>query len=365
MRTDSKPAADGFIMPAEYEPHDATIIIWPVRPGSWPYGGKDAKKVFSQIARQLSCGEKVYILAGENGYEEAFCEFEKDENIIVLKIETDDAWARDVGPTFVKNETGCVRGIDWQFNAWGGKVDGLYPEWEKDNACAAAVCKALGYDCYDAQDFVLEGGSIHSDGEGTLLVTESCLLSKGRNPHLSKNQIEERLKDMLGVQKVIWLPFGIVGDETNEHVDNICAFVGPAEVVLAWTDDINDPQYSQSLADLLALEKESDAKGRSFKIHKLLIPGKPVRITADDLKGFSFAPGEDVREEGERLAASYANFYIGNKVVLVPQFGDVNDKAAIEVLRECFPERKIVGIYARAIIVGGGNIHCITQQIPE
>ncbi|MCR5742279.1 MAG: agmatine deiminase [Lachnospiraceae bacterium] len=359
------PASDGFRMPAEYERHAATILIWPVRPGSWPYGGRDAKPVFSRIARELATGEKVYILAGEEHIDEAREEFRNDENISVIDIATDDAWARDVGPTFVVNDEGCIRGIDWQFNAWGGEVDGLYANWERDNACASKFCEKLGYDCYDAQDFVLEGGSIHSDGEGTLIVTEACLLSAGRNPHMSKAQIEERLKAMLGAKKVIWLPRGIAGDETNEHVDNMCAFVGPAEVVLAWTDDEGDEQYRPSLAALEALEGTLDAKGRQITVHKLNIPGRPVRIAQEDLDGFVFEEGEDVREAGERLAASYANFYIGNSVVLVPQFGDVNDTAAVETLKKCFPTRRVVGIYARAIIVGGGNIHCITQQIPD
>ena len=156
-------------------------------------------------------------------------------------MESDDAWARDVGPTFVVNEKGGVLGIDWQFNAWGGEVDGLYASWEKDDLVASRFCERLGYACFDAHPFVLEGGSIHSDGEGTLLVTERCLLSQGRNPRMTRQEIEERLKACLGAEKVIWLPYGIYQDETNEHVDNVCAFVRPAEVVLAWTDDRKIP----------------------------------------------------------------------------------------------------------------------------
>lgn len=242
--------------------------------------------------------------------------------------------------------------------------DGLYAHWDNDNLAAGKICEEIGMDCYDAQHFVLEGGSIHSDGDGTVLVTEACLLSRGRNPHMSREEIEETLRQCLGAEKVIWLPGGIYQDETNEHVDNVYAFVKPGEVVLAWTDDREDPQWELSNACLKVLERETDAGGRHFTVHRLLIPEKPVCITEEELAGLVFEDGEDVRTAGERLAASYVNFYISNGAVLVPQFGDVNDRPAVELLGRLFPERKIVPVPARPIIVGGGNIHCITQQIP-
>ncbi|SCZ78968.1 agmatine deiminase [Pseudobutyrivibrio xylanivorans] len=359
----STPKADKFYMPAEYAKHRGCVMIWPVRPGSWPYGGLQAKAVFSQIAIAIAESEEVWMLADEAHIHEVEETFEKWPNIHPLRIETNDAWARDVGPTCVVNGNE-VRGIDWEFNAWGGEFDGLYAHWEKDDAAAAQICEALGMDCYNAHPFVLEGGSIHADGEGTVIVTEACLLSKGRNPQMSKDQIENQLKEYLGAEKVIWLPSGIYNDETNEHVDNVCAFTGPATVVLAWTDDENDPQYEMSKACLEVLEKETDAKGRSFTVHKLPIPKNPVCITEEELQGYEFEEGEDVREAGERLAASYVNFYISNGGIILPQFNDENDKVAVEILGKLFPERKIYPVYARAIIVGGGNIHCITQQIP-
>lgn len=357
------PAADGFRMPGEFEPHRGCIMIWPKRPGSWPFGAREARKAFVKAAEAIADSEHVIMLAEEDGAKEA--RWMLSERIEVAVMESDDAWARDVGPTFVVNRNREVRGIDWKFNAWGGTVDGLYPDWQKDDLLAGRFCERFGYPVYDAKHFVLEGGSIHSDGEGTLLVTESCLLSRGRNPSLTKAQIEEQLKNYLGAKKVIWLKHGIYQDETNEHVDNVCAFVRPGEVVLAWTDDRYDPQYEMSLADLNQLEQETDAAGRHFIVHKLPIPQNPVCITNEELSGFSFEPGEDEREAGERLAASYVNFYISNDGVIVPQFGDVHDAEAVRILGECFPERKIYPVYARDIIVGGGNIHCITQQIPE
>ena len=202
----------------------------------------------------------------------------------------------------------------------------------------------------------------------TALVTEACLLSAGRNPDLSKEQIEQKLKTYLGVEKVLWIPRGIYNDETNEHVDNVCAFIRPGEVVLAWTDNEADPQYALSKASLDALEQLTDAKGRKIIVHKLPVPAVPVCITEDEVAGFDFVEGEDMREAGERLAASYVNFYFSNDSVVVPAFGGENaasDALAAEILAKLCPERKVVQIPARAILTGGGNIHCITQQIPK
>ena len=373
---------DSLKMPGEFEGHKGTLMIWPVRPGSWTNKGKEAKKVFTEIARKIAEHEELYMLAYDGYVDEAAAALDADEivyaqgdvkvlktpskfKISVLAIKTDDAWARDVCPTFVRNDDGNICGTGWCFNAWGGSFDGLYADYENDAKAAFNVCEYLDIDFKDARDFVLEGGSIHSDGEGTLLVTESCLLSKGRNPELSKQQIEDRLKKELGVSKVIWLPYGIYNDETNEHVDNVCAFVRPAEVLLAWTDDKSDPQYAMSAADLEVLENETDAKGRKIKVHLLPIPEKHVCITEEELNSLEAEPGEDEREYGERLAASYVNFYIANGLIVYPRFGDVNDDRAQRILEECFPDREVYGIDARPIIVGGGNIHCITQQIPE
>ena len=367
------PRADGFYMPAEYAPHKGTIIIWPKRPGSWIYGARRAREAFAEVICAIAESEQAYVLAEEDVIDNARSVVEAvrkqknyQENFPVkyIQMESDDAWARDVGPTFVKNEDGAVRGIDWCFNAWGGKVDGLYADWTKDDRVAALFCNKAGYDMYDAHPFVLEGGAIHTDGEKTLIVTESCLLSKGRNPELSKSEIEQKLKDYLGAEKIIWIPYGIYNDETNEHVDNVCAFTSPGNVVLAWTDDKNDPQYAYSSEDLKVLSNQTDASGRKICVHKLHIPSVPVTVTQEEIKGYVFEENEDAREAGERLAASYVNFYIANKQVLVPQFGDVNDKQAIQLLSDLFPDREVIGIYARDIILGGGNIHCITQQIP-
>ena len=384
----SNPASDGFFMPAEYWKHDGTIMIYPTRPGSWGKDRSGALNSFGKIFIEILKRENLYLLADKKHYEEAmeflddiiteYCDDAKEidkmeDRCLILPIDSDDAWARDVAPTFVVNinDNGSkplVRGISWKFNAWGGEYDGLYADWKKDDALAAAFCDMCEIECYDAAPFVLEGGAIHSDGEGTVMVTESCLLSKGRNPELTREQIEDKLKEYLRADKVLWLPRGIINDETNEHVDNVCAFVSPGEVVLAWTDDKEDEQYELSKACLDYLENECDAKGRRIIVHKLPIPSKPVCITKDDLDNYEFEEGEDTREEGERLAASYVNFYYINGAALVPQFGGDNeesDKKALEILGQICADREVIGIPARDILLGGGNIHCITQQIPE
>ena len=365
MTLQSLPSQDGFRMPAEFSRQDGVLLVWPVRPGSWGVNPGAAQKAFCEIMRACSRSERVYLLADAAHLQEATQA--AGEFAIIIEIETNDAWARDIGPTFVSNGQEA-RGISWRFNAWGGAVDGLYADWAKDDAAAEAFCRAINADCYDAGDFVLEGGSICTDGEGSLLVTEACLLSAGRNPQMTKAEIEQKLKDYLGVEKILWLPRGIYQDETNEHVDNVCAFLAPGVVVLAWTDDERDPQYALSHADYDYLSRQTDAKGRTLTIHKLPIPDRPVFVTGEDLTNFEFEAGEDALEIGQRLAASYVNFYFTNDAILLPQFGgehEASDARAVSILRALCPEREIIPIASRALLLGGGNIHCVTQQIPK
>ncbi|MBR6274637.1 MAG: agmatine deiminase [Lachnospiraceae bacterium] len=365
------PSADGFHMPAEYEKHRASFVIWPHRPGSFGTDRRAACVAFSAVIHAIARDEQAYVTVGKEHEEEALAYLKAEggtgDNISLLSFETDDSWARDVCPVFVTDGR-TVRGIDFGFNAWGGEYNGLYADWKKDNELAQKVCKELSLDCYDAGNFILEGGSVHTDGEGTIMVTESCLLSPGRNPGLDKAGIEENLKKYLGGQKVLWLPRGIYNDETDEHVDNVCAFVSPAHVVLAWTDDKNDPQYALSKASLDYLENETDALGRKIKVTKLPIPDHPILVDEKLLSGYEFETGEDMREVGERLAASYVNFFFTNSSILVPVFGGENeesDRRAIGILEGVAGNRKVVPVPAMAILQGGGNIHCITMQLPQ
>lgn len=362
----SKEIPAGIRFPGEFEPHEGTLMVWPERPGSWGKDSSGAERAFTDIIEALLEVEKVWLVVSPKAAPAVRERFAGQERLTIIEAETDDSWARDIGPTFVFSKEGRLA-VNWSFNAWGGEVDGLYASWEKDDRLARTFAAAIGNEVLDAAPFVLEGGSIHTDGEGTLMVTESCLLSAGRNPSLTKAEIEERLKTYLGVAKVLWLPRGIYMDETNEHVDNVAAFIKPGEVVLAWTDNREDPQYELSAQDLAYLEGETDAKGRKIKVRKLPIPDVPVCCSARDIDNYVFEPGEDTREAGERLAASYVNFYFANGIALVPQFGGENaesDARAVKILAELCPERRIVPISARDILLGGGNIHCITQQVP-
>lgn len=356
----SVPSSDGFRMPGEFEKHSGCIMIFPHRRDSWQNGAYAAREAFANVIRIISASEKVIVCARFEDYDSARGML--PENVRVVEMSSDDSWARDVAPTFVTNGS-TIRGIDWGFNAWGGLADGLYFPWDKDNKMARKLCDLLDVDVYNKRSFILEGGSIHSDGQGTLITTEACLLSSGRNPGMNREEIENELKNDLGAKKVIWLPCGIYQDETNEHVDNICAFTSPSEVVLGWTDDISDPQYEMSRRCLDVLENNTDAMGKKIRVHKLPLPS-PVTITAEECSGLDDMDGEPTRRPGDRLAASYVNFYISNGHVICPQFGDKNDSRAIEILSTLFPTRKVVGVYARDILIGGGNIHCITQQIP-
>lgn len=361
-RLNSTPKKDGFRMPGEFEKHRGTYIIWPERPDNWRLGGKPAQKTFVEVASTIGKYEPCTVVV--SAWQYANARGMLPDYVRVIEMSNNDSWIRDCGATFVVNGKGALRAVDWTFNAWGGLVDGLYFPWDKDDMIAQKMCELEAVNRYRLDDFVLEGGSIHVDGEGTLLVTEECLLSAGRNPDKTKEEIEKILKEYLNVTKVLWIPRGIYNDETNGHVDNMCNFVKPGEVVLAWTDDKKDPQYARSKEAYDYLASETDAKGRKLVIHKLYIPSKPVLITKEESEGVDSVDGTLPRQEGDRLAASYVNYYTGNGFIAVPAFGDPNDKLAVKKLQELYPDRKIESIPAREILLGGGNIHCITQQVP-
>ena len=356
------PKQDGFRMPGEFEPHSGTYMIWPERTDNWRLGAKPAQHVFATVANTIGKYEPMTMVVSAKQYDNArnmLADYVK-----VVEMSNDDSWMRDCGATFVVNDKGDVRAIDWTFNAWGGLVDGLYFPWDQDDKIAMKMSELEQVDRYRLDDFILEGGSIHVDGEGTCITTEECLLSAGRNSNMTKEEIEKKLCDYLNCEKVLWIPNGIYNDETNGHVDNICSFVRPGVVVLAWTDDENDPQYAISKAAYDYLSSETDAKGRKLEIHKMYVP-TPILITKQESLGVDSIAGTLPREEGDRLAASYVNYYAGNGFIALPVFKDANDEKAIKLLQELYPDRVIEPIYAREILLGGGNIHCITQQVPK
>ncbi|MFH2059071.1 MAG: agmatine deiminase [Pseudomonadota bacterium] len=354
------PSQDGFRMPGEFERHSRCWMLWPERKDNWRLGAAPAQKAFAGVARAISEFEPVSMGVSKRQLENAATLL--SSNITIVEMESDDAWMRDVGPTFVTNKNRNVRGIDWDFNAWGGFNGGLYFPWDRDEKVAAAVMENQKIDFYKP-GFILEGGSIHTDGEGTLITTEQCLLNPNRNPSLSKTEIEILLKDYLGVEKIIWLDQGVYMDETDGHVDNLCCFTKPGQILLHWTDNTSDPQYERSWDALERLSNARDAKGRPLSVHKIHQPG-PLYISREESSSIEQSNHAAQRKPGTRLAASYVNFYIANKGIVMPVFDDPRDADAIALVQSLFPERKVVGVQAREILLGGGNIHCITQQQP-
>ena len=354
------PAADGYWMPAEFERHAGCWMLWPERLDTWREGARPGQLAFAAVAAAIAQFEPVSVGVSAAHYE--FARVALDARVRVIEISNNDAWMRDVGPTFVVNAAGKRRAVDWQFNAWGGLNGGLYFPWDQDDLVAQKVAAVEGVDRYRAP-LIMEGGAIHADGQGTLLVTEQCLLNPNRNPLLSRAAIEALLKAYTGARVVIWLGEGVVNDETDGHIDNLACFARPGEVCLTFPASNRDVQWRVSNDALERLRAARDAQGRRLKVHKLPSPG-PLRVTAAEAAGVQQRSGAKPRRAGERLAGSYANFYIANGGVVVPLLDPRADAAALAKLRRIFPERSVVGVPGREILLGGGNIHCITQQMP-
>jgi agmatine deiminase len=356
----STPAADGYRMPGEFEEHQGCWIAWPERSDNWRLGAKPAQEAYAAVAEAINLSEPVTVAVSDGQFEH--CRTVLSPSIRVVEISTDDAWIRDMGPSFVVDDSGGRRGVDWHFNAWGGLDGGLYFPWDRDERVARKVLEVEGADRYRAP-IVLEGGSIHVDGEGTVMATEECLLNANRNPDLSREQIEQMLFEYLGAEKMIWLGRGVYNDETDGHVDNLACFARPGVVLLTYAEDESDPQHAISRDAEERLQRARDARGRSIEVVRLPSPG-PITITAEEASGVDAVAGTLPRRDGDRLAASYANFYLATTRVVFPLLDERCDELAGEILRGCFPEREVIGVPAREILLGGGNIHCITQQVP-
>ncbi|MDW5378804.1 agmatine deiminase [Halomonas sp. HP20-15] len=354
------PAELGFSMPAEFAAHEACWMLWPQRPDNWRYGAKPAQAAFVAVARAIAESETVFVGVNDDQYENA--RHQLPAHIRVVELSSNDAWMRDVGPTFLTHPEGRLAMVDWEFNAWGGLNGGLYFPWDKDRRIRLKIAEMLGAERFIAP-LVVEGGAIHVDGEGTLITTEECLLNPNRNPDFTKAELERLLGDYLGVTRVIWLPRGCYLDETDGHVDNLCCFVAPGEVALTWTDDESDPQHAISREALAILAAARDAKGRRLTVHKLPMPG-PLTIAEAEASGVDRLSSSRPRQPGDRMAGSYVNFYIGNSVVVMPKLDPDHDDAAQAILEGLFPSRRVIAVDAREILLGGGNIHCITQQQP-
>lgn len=341
------PASLGFRMPAEWEPHQATWLSWPHNEETWPDELPRVEATMAQAVAALAPHETVHINVNDAGHERHVRAVLDDAgvrgDVHLHRIPTNDAWVRDHGAIFVVRDGDAGREVaatDWGFNSWGGK----YPPFDLDNAVPAQMADLLGVRRFVA-DIILEGGSIEVNGHGQLLTTEQCLLNPNRNPHLDRAAIEQRLRDFLGVRDVLWLGEGIIGDDTDGHIDDITRFVDPNTVVTAVDRDRESPNYAPLQENLERLRTMRGADGQPLRIIELAMPA-PVRL------------------KGEYMPASYANFYIANQTVLLPVYGDPNDEEAVAVLRRCFPDRTVVPIRCNDVIWGLGAFHCLTQQVP-
>jgi len=340
----------GFHMPAEWMPHSATWLTWPKDPVTWPDRVPRVQEIYVQMMAALTPHERVNLLVDdqetENDVRER-CQFESARNIIFYQIETVDSWIRDYGPNFLIDGKGGLAFNDWRFNAWGDK----YEDLKRDDQIPAVLAPKLNIPHFEP-GIVMEGGSIEVNGEGCVLTTEQCLLNKNRNPDLSQREIEQYLKDYLEIAKILWLGEGIVGDDTDGHIDDIARFVAPDVIVTAVEEDPADANYELLQDNLKRLQSMTDTKDRSFEIVSLPMPGI-VGGTSTDNRNL------------DRLPASYANFYVANNVVLAPVFGHENDKRAITTLEKLFKTRRVVPINCEPLVWGMGTIHCVTQQQPE
>ena len=354
----STPKQDGFYMPAEFAPLEKVWMIWPYRADNWRQQARPAKRAYAAVALAIKRFCKVAVLVNPNDYQA--CRDSLPDDIEVLAMPSNDAWARDIVPTFLINNSGELRACDWNFNAWGGDYDGLYSPWDDDDELAERLCSHLAIKRYRPEGFVMEGGALHVDGEGTVLTTRMCLLSPGRNPHLNEYQIEDILKAYLNADKVLWLDDGIDPEETTGHIDDIACFARPGEVICLFTDDPDHAFYAATQKAYKQLSNMTDAKGRRLKVHKLCCTKQPVTLPTT----YDIVHSDDAkaRHSDDICIASYANFLICNDGIIVPQYDDSNDKLAIAQLKNIFPEQQIVGVRTKEIVFGGGNIHCITQQ---
>ena len=374
--TSLTPATLGYRMPAEWQRHSATWLSWPKDPETWPDRVPQVQEIFLQMMAALAPHETVNLLVDDEEAEQAVrarCTFKGAEHIRFHLLATADSWIRDYGPNFLvtggshklqpvaDSREGLItegndklklvgQGLaynDWIFNAWGNK----YEQLKKDDSIPALLESVLNLPRFEP-GIVMEGGSIEVNGAGCVLTTEQCLLNPNRNPHLGRAEIEQYLKGYLGVQKVLWLGEGIVGDDTDGHIDDIARFVSPTTIVCAVEDDPADANFEILQDNLQRLRRMTDGHGRSFEIVTLPMPGV-VGGTSTDTRNL------------DRLPASYANFYIANRVVLAPVFGHANDARALALLEKLFPDRDVAGINCEPLVWGMGTIHCVTQQQPE
>lgn len=343
-------AKEGFYMPAEWENHSATMLIWPHNRSTWPGNSlQKVEAVYLEIVKVLHVYEPILLfVANDNIRDHVVRLFKKDQvnndfvKVVVQPV--NDIWARDCGPIFIKNQNNNFLITDWKYNAWGEK----YPPWNDDNRLPLWIAETFGLTAYST-NMVLEGGSIETNGDGLFLTTESVLLNENRNPSFSKDEIDLYLHNYLGADKVIWLKEGLAGDDTDGHIDDLTRFVNKNTVITAYTNDERDVNFSVLHENYERLTSSTNQEGNMLNV--IPIPLPRTKIEGETVDGSEYVP------------ASYANFYIANGVVLVPLYDDRFDDEILDLFGEYFPDRDIKGIPCTDLVWGQGSIHCITQQL--
>jgi agmatine deiminase len=341
MTNSPTPAALGYRMPAEWEPHAATWLSWPHNRDTWPGRFEPIPDVWRQFVEALAPHETVHVLASGEALKQANTMVGAIENVILHDVPTNDAWIRDHGPTFlVARDDAEPALVDWEYNAWGGK----YPPFDADNAVPGRIAEITSRRVF-RPGIVMEGGAIDTNGEGLFLAARSCLTDPNRNPGADTDAIERYLANYLGAKRTIWIDGSMAGDDTDGHVDQLARFVGPSTVVVPLEEDPNDENFASLAATAAQLGNETDLHGRPLRVVELPMPAA-------------------VYFGDTRAPACYANFYIANNVVLVPQYGDPADAKALAILAGLFPDRRAVGLPARDLVWGLGTLHCGSQQEP-
>lgn len=359
MKLTTVPSEDGFRMPAEYGQQARSIMIWPERPDNWRDGAKPAQQAYAMLANLIVTDQPVTMLVNEDQYQNARRML--DPRVQVLETSSNDAWIKDYGPFFVTNRD-QVRAVNFNFNAWGGLVDGLYFPWDKDNEIAVKVADGLQIDHYDSP-VTLEGCAIHTDGVGTIYATEDVVLNPDRNPTMTKPQMEHVLAESLGARKVIWLQHGYFLDETGGDVDNLINVVAPGEVVLTWTNDQHDPIYDVCRDAEQRLKRATDAMGRHLNVHRIQIP-RQLTLNATEAATVDYVNGQMPRTVGQRLTATYVSYVTTNHLVIMPAFDDPQDEMARVQLASLYPDRQVLSLPAREILIGGGGLHTVVTGVP-
>ncbi|GAA4518316.1 agmatine deiminase family protein [Sphingobacterium thermophilum] len=347
LTLENTPKQQGYSFPAEWAEQEAMWLSWPHKEASWPGKIETIYKPYSEFIKAVAEDQKVRINVADEAMKNFALRHLEAVNANLANVEfyfheTNDAWCRDHGPAFVINKTEKKKAVvDWGYNAWGGK----YPPFDLDDVIPTKIANHFGLPLF-TPPIVMEGGSVEFNGAGTVLTTTSCLLNENRNPHLTKEQIEQYLKEFYGQEQVLWLGDGIVGDDTDGHIDDITRFVNEDTVLTVVEENPEDENYQPLQENLEALKKMTLLDGRKLNIVELPMPAPVIY-------------------EDTRLPASYANFYIANKVVVVPIFNDKNDERALQIIQSCFPGRKVIGINSVDIIWGLGSFHCLSQQEPK